>query len=233
MAHISPLDRAAAAAFIGAAPALVPVSAQDAAHGIMAQGLGGRPNVKIRWNFRNRPMIRKAPAIVTSALLLAAPVRADVVAAEAAGFQVKNTLTIAAPPAKVYAALVKPAQWWDAEHTWSGKAANLSLSAKAGGCFCEKLEHGGSVQHMTVIYAAPGQELRLSGALGPLQTEAATAVLTVSLNAKDEGTELVQVYTVGGYTKGGWSAWAPDVDAVLSEQFGRLKAYVETGKSPQ
>jgi uncharacterized protein YndB with AHSA1/START domain len=178
-------------------------------------------------------MIRNLPAILAAALLLAAPVRADVVTAEANGFQVKNTLTIAAPPAKVYAALIKPAQWWDSEHTWSGKAANLTLSAKAGGCFCEKLEHGGSVQHMTVIYAAPGQELRLSGALGPLQTEAATGVLTITLAAKDEGTELVQTYTVGGYTKGGWTAWAPDVDAVLSEQFGRLKAFAETGKPPQ
>ena len=178
-------------------------------------------------------MIGKAPAILAAVLCLAAPARADVVTAEPGGFQVKNTLTIAAPPAKVYAALLKPAQWWSSEHTWSGNAANLRLSAKAGGCFCEKLEGGGSVQHMTVIYAAPGQELRLNGALGPLQTEAATGVLVITLAAKDAGTELVQTYTVGGWTKGGWTAWAPDVDAVLSEQFGRLKTYAETGKPPQ
>ena len=50
------------------------------------------------------------------------------------------------------------------------------------------------------------------------------------LTAKDEGTELAAVYSVGGYTKGGWVAWAPDVDAVLGQQFTRLKSYAETGK---
>jgi uncharacterized protein YndB with AHSA1/START domain len=172
-------------------------------------------------------------SILTAGLLAALPAGADVVNAEAGGFQIKTTLTIAATPAKVYAALLKPAKWWSAEHTWSGNAANLSLSGKAGGCFCEKLDDGGSVLHMTVVYAAPGSELRLSGALGPLQTEAAQGVLTLSLAAKDEGTELTETYSVGGYTKGGWVAWAPDVDAVVTEQLGRLKTYAETGKPPQ
>jgi uncharacterized protein YndB with AHSA1/START domain len=171
-------------------------------------------------------------SILTAGLLAALPAGADVVNAEAGGFQIKTTLTIAAPPAKVYAALLRPGRWWSAEHTWSGNPANLTMSAKAGGCFCEKLEDGGSVLHMTVIYAAPGSELRLSGALGPLQTEAAQGVLTIALSAKDEGTELTETYTVGGYTKGGWVAWAPDVDAVVTEQLTRLKGYVETGKTP-
>ena len=171
--------------------------------------------------------------ILAAGLAAAAAARADVVTADNAGFQIKNTLTIAAPPAKVYAALLRIGQWWNPEHTWSGKSANLRLSAKAGGCFCEKLEDGGSVQHMEVVYAAPGKELRLSGGLGPLQTEAATGILSISLNAKDDGTELVQTYTVGGWTKGGWTAWAPDVDAVLLDQMTRLKTFAETGKPPQ
>ncbi len=172
-------------------------------------------------------------AILTAGLLGSGPARAEVVNAEAGGFQIKTTLSIAAPPAKVYAALLKPARWWSPEHTWSGNAANLSLSGKAGGCFCETLANGGSVLHMLVVYAAPGSELRLSGGLGPLQTEAAQGVLSISLAAKDEGTELTETYSVGGYTKGGWVAWAPDVDAVVTEQLNRLKSYVETGKPPQ
>ena len=172
-------------------------------------------------------------SILAAGLLAALPAGADVVNAEAAGFQIKTTLTIAAPPAKVYAGLLKPAKWWSSEHTWSGNSANLTMSGKAGGCFCEKLENHGSVLHMTVIYAAPGSELRLSGALGPLQTEAAQGILTLTLTARDEGTELTETYSVGGYTKGGWVAWAPDVDAVVTEQLNRLKTYVETGKPPQ
>ena len=171
--------------------------------------------------------------ILTAGLLAAVPASADVVNAEADGFQIKTTLTIAAPPAKVYAALLKVGKWWNPEHTWSGDASKLSLSGHAGGCFCEKLENGGSAQHMAVIYAVPGSELRLSGSLGPLETEAASGLLSISLSARDEGTELTETYSVGGYTKGGWVAWAPDVDAVVTEQLNRLKTYVETGKPPQ
>lgn len=171
--------------------------------------------------------------ILAAGLAAAAAARADVVTADNAGFQIRNTLTIAGTPDKVYAALLKVGQWWNPEHTWSGRSANLRLQARAGGCFCEKLEGGGSAQHMVVIYAAPGRELRLNGALGPLQTEAANGVLILSLNPKDTATELTETYTVGGWTKGGWAAWAPDVDAVLLDQITRLKTYVETGKPPQ
>jgi hypothetical protein len=58
-------------------------------------------------------------------------------------------------------------------HTFSGNAHNLSIEEKAMGCFCEKLPDGGGVSHMEVVYFAPGKTLRLSGALGPLNTWAA------------------------------------------------------------
>ena len=48
------------------------------------------------------------------------------------------------------------------------------MELHAGGCFCERLKDGGSVQLLQVVYAAPGEGLRLRGALGPLQTEAST-----------------------------------------------------------
>ena len=170
------------------------------------------------------------PIILAAAGLLAGNAHAEVLGADANGFQVRNTVQIAAPPAKVYDAFGSVEDWWDPQHTWSGKASNLRLKLKPGGCFCEKLDDGGGVQHMTVVYAAPGKALRLSGALGPLQTEGAAGSLSLVLSAKDGGTELVQTYTVGGYTRGGWTSWAPEVDAVLKGQMARLKRYVETGK---
>lgn len=168
--------------------------------------------------------------LLIGVLLLSAPARAEVVSADSGGFQIRAVETIAAPPEKVYAALGEIDKWWHPQHTWSGSAANLHLSLQAGGCFCENLENGGSVQHMVVVYAAPGKEVRLSGGLGPLQREAAVGSLVFLLSAKGTATEVAQTYTVGGYTKGGWAAWAPTVDAVQSEQLGRLKRYVETGK---
>jgi hypothetical protein len=102
----------------------------------------------------------------------------------------------------------------------------------SGGCFCEKLPNGGSVMHMTVVYAQPGQSLRLFGALGPLQMSGATGHLGWTLSETNGKTTLTQIYDVGGYMKGGLDKIAPGVDHVLSEQFDRLTAYVETGKAP-
>ncbi|GLQ49341.1 hypothetical protein ACFFJT_20485 [Dyella flava] len=168
--------------------------------------------------------------LLIAGLTATAAAHASVVTAEAGGFQVKSTLTINSTPDKVYEALSNIGQWWNLAHSYSGKAANLSLQTRAGGCFCEKLADGGSVQHMVVIYADPNHELRLNGALGPLQTEAATGVLILSLKAQGNATELTEIYSVGGWTKGGWVSWASPVDAVLLDQITRLKNYVETGK---
>lgn len=164
--------------------------------------------------------------------LAATAAQAEVVDATASGFEVKREALINAPADKVYAALTQPSAWWHKDHTWSGSSANLSLAAMSGGCFCEKLPNGGSVMHMTVVYAQPGQGLRLFGGLGPLQTTGATGHLGWTLSEKDGQTTLVQTYDVGGYMKGGLDKIAPAVDGVLSEQFDRLKTYVETGKAP-
>ncbi len=174
--------------------------------------------------------------LIIAALALTATIvpgaRAEVVDAQPNGFQVKRTAVLNAPADKVYAALSQPSQWWSKAHTWSGSTANLSLAPMAGGCFCEKLPNGGSVMHMTVVFAQPGQGLRLSGALGPLQMSGATGHLAWTLSEKDGKTTLTQTYDVGGYMQGGLDKIAPVVDRVLGEQFDRLTAYVETGKAP-
>ena len=86
-------------------------------------------------------------------------------------------MTIHAPPEQIYAALGKIGQWWSSSHTFSRDASNLSLDLKAGGCLCERLKDGGSVQHLIVVYAAPAEGLRLRGALGPLQMEGVDGTL--------------------------------------------------------
>jgi hypothetical protein len=68
---------------------------------------------------------------------LAVPLPGEVIESTAAGFLVRNTSAINAPPAKVYAALTDGiGRWWDPAHTLSHDARNLSLDAKPGGCFC-------------------------------------------------------------------------------------------------
>ena len=155
-----------------------------------------------------------------------------VVDAAASGFTVRTTLAIRAAPEDVYRRLVRNiGDWWSPSHTFSGNAHNLSIEEKAMGCFCEKLPDGGGVRHMEVVYFAPGKTLRLSGALGPLQSIAAAGSMTIQLSPSEGGTKLEVTYAVAGYLPAGMNTWAAPVDGVIEEQFTRLKKYVETGEA--
>jgi uncharacterized protein YndB with AHSA1/START domain len=164
-------------------------------------------------------------------LLLPVASRAEVLDKAPNGFQLKTVVAVAAPPAQVYDALVRSVgQWWDAAHTFSGDARNLSLAAEPGGCFCEKLPDGGGVRHLTVVYVAPGQKLVLTGGLGPLQGMGVSGNLSFALAKAETGTQLTMQYNVGGYLPGGLQALAEPVDQVLGIQVRRLKSFAETGK---
>jgi uncharacterized protein YndB with AHSA1/START domain len=172
-----------------------------------------------------------SPGSVMASMLLATglagPAEAEVKSVAPSGFEVVETMTIHAPPEQVYAALGKIDQWWSTSHTFSRDASNLSLDLKAGGCFCERLKDGGSVQHLIVVYAAPGEGLRLRGALGPLQMEGVDGTLAWALKPSEGGTNVTQSYVVGGYIRSGMENWAPKVDGVLHEQLDRLRRFVE------
>jgi len=163
--------------------------------------------------------------------MLAAPARGEVVETSAAGFAVRNAVTINAPPAQVYATLTdRIGGWWDPAHTFSHDARNLSVDARPGGCFCERLPDGGGVQHMSVVYASPGKLLRLTGAIGPLQEAALAGTMTWTLVQAGVGTQVELTYTVGGFRTGGFRDMPAIVDGVLRGQVTRLKAFVESGR---
>jgi len=160
--------------------------------------------------------------------LAAGAAQAAVTDKSAAGFEVTEKATIAAPPGKVWDLLMRPYKWWSSQHTWSGEAKNLSFDGS--GCFCEQLPRG-AVRHMTIVYADGKSQLRLEGALGPLQFTGATGHLGVTLKPAGAGTDVVLTYDVGGYAKGGLAeTFAAPVDQVLGEQLARLKKAAETGK---
>jgi uncharacterized protein YndB with AHSA1/START domain len=164
-------------------------------------------------------------------LMIVPSVEAEVVESTASGFTTKATTEIPAAPRAVYQALTaRVASWWDPEHTWSGAARNMTIDARAGGCFCEQLANGGSVQHMTVVLAEPGKTLRMRGALGPLQEQAVVGTLTWTLTEVGSRTRVDMTYVVGGYMRGGLAPVAKLVDSVLATQVQRLKQYVESGR---
>ena len=178
-------------------------------------------------------MLIRGFAALVLALAVTGPALAEVKSATPNGFEVASIVTIAAPADRVYSAFGEIGHWWSSSHTFSRDAANLSLELRAGGCFCERLKDGGSVQHLQVVYAAPGQGLRLSGALGPLQMEGVDGTLAWTLKPVEGGTSVKQSYVVGGYIRSGMEQWAPRVDRVLDEQLQRLKNFVEGKPLPE
>ena len=176
--------------------------------------------------------MRLVPIFTITLTLASMPhhVDADITASTAAGFISEHTLIITAPRAQVFRALTdEVSRWWDPQHSYSGDAANFSIDARPGGCFCERLTDGG-VAHMTVVFVQRDTMLRMLGGLGPLQAMAISGSMTFSLSDADAGaTRLHYRYAVGGYSSEGLQELAIPVDQVQLGQLQRLKRYVETG----
>lgn len=178
----------------------------------------------------------RIPSIALAAAALtigAVPAAAEVVEARPGHFVTRAEAVVDATPKEVWLALISPSRWWSSEHTWSGEAANLTLTPQAGGCFCEKIpevdEPGrftleGSVEHMRVIQAYPERALRMTGALGPLQSEPVTGVLTIVISTVEgeEGTRIVWEYNVGGAMRYELPVIGRAVDGVMTLQLTRL-----------
>jgi hypothetical protein len=174
-------------------------------------------------------------ALVFLCVCAAAAVRshAAVLDVSTSGFMTRSEVLINASPAVVYATLLHDVgKWWNPEHTYSGKSANLSMESRIGGCFCERLEHGGAVEHGHIINLQPGTLVRMTGAFGQLQSSGLAGTLSWALAAAPGGTRVQMTYSVGGYMQGGFASVAPSVDAVLVGQLDRLKTFAETRKVP-
>lgn len=186
-------------------------------------------------NLRFTRSLRPEPLVgwVLGFLLLVAgaPVAHSEVRASAPdGFLSVHTLTIEAPQGAVFKTLTKGvSRWWNAEHSYSGDARNFRLPAIAGGCFCERLPDGGSVEHMRVVFVQPGRELRLAGGLGPLQSLGVSGSMSFRLLPGEHAAETVLEYSyrVSGSSLAKLEALAGPVDAVQLDQLERLKRWVE------
>lgn len=171
---------------------------------------------------------RLIPVAAALMALAAPPALAEVKSATPGGFEVGGSLTVAAPPARVWAVLTAPDDWWSRDHRWF-KASTLSLDLSPGGCWCEQAADGRVSRHLETALVEPGSKLVLRGGLGPLQGQGASGGLTFDIKAEGEGegSVLTWSYIVGGYTPGGLEAWAAPVDGVLSAQLASLKARAE------
>ena len=168
-------------------------------------------------------------SIMLAVAAVSGSARAEIRQVAADGFFLVYSAPLDVDTTKAWADLVQVQKWWSSEHTWSGKAANLSLNAEADGCFCERWS-AGSAEHGRVLMALPGKLLRIDAALGPLQEHALKGVLNVWLREDDYGKARIDVeYRVNGTSISGLDALAPQVDAVLGAQVSRLVRFISSG----
>lgn len=155
--------------------------------------------------------------------LLTFPVHAELVSADEYGFTVRHEISVEAEPFLVYRTMAfHIGEWWNPDHSISGKAANLYMKVERGGCFCERLPNNGRVEHLRIIYFSPGEEIRFDGALGPLQTMPVDGRMIWKIDATETGSKVTFTYMVFGHTEGGLEGIAPAVDGVIKEQLDRL-----------
>jgi len=167
--------------------------------------------------------------VLLAVTALAAPAHAEVRDAKPDGFTVENSVWVPATPQVAYAALVNDVgRWWPADHTWWGDASKLSISDKAGGCFCE-IDGAQQAWHMTVTFTDPGKLMRMTGGLGPLQGMGLHGALEWRFAEENGGTRITLWYRAGGYTPDDIGKFAPVVDKVQGLQLGGLATFLRKG----
>jgi hypothetical protein len=161
--------------------------------------------------------------IVCISLFLSLPslCQAEVSGSSDAGFTVTQAVTTKASVKRAWQGMMGHIdQWWHPDHTWSGDAGNLYIKPRIGGCFCERLEPRGEVEHLRIIYINPG-------ALGPLQSMAAQGRMIWKVDPAPSGSTITLTYMVSGWVEGGFTPIAPAVDGVLKQQMERLAGYLD------
>lgn len=167
--------------------------------------------------------------ILLTALMCATPASAEVVSAGPNGFEVRHSVNLVIPRDRAYAAFAQVQNWWDKGHTYSGNASRLSMQLAPGGCFCERLDGGGGIEHLRITYVQPGERAVLTGSLGPLLFEATAGVMDVKFEKIAGGTRITSSYRAAGFARSNAGEMAPLVDTVLGDQMKRLRIYAAAG----
>ena len=152
-------------------------------------------------------------------------VQARVVDQAPNGFTLENSEWVSVDPKTAWKAFVDVGQWWPADHTWWGDASRLSISEKAGGCFCE-INGAQQAWHMTVTFVDPGKLMRMTGGLGPLQGMGLDGALEWRFVEEKGGTRITLWYRAGGYAPDDLGKFVPVVDKVQGLQLGGLAEYL-------
>jgi len=155
--------------------------------------------------------------------LSATPAAAEIVSRSEHAFTLRFEGQARLDPAGVPDAFSEVALWWDPAHSYTGDAANLSLSLAPGGCWCEAMADGTAFEHGRTVSQVYG-EIRLHAPFGPLRDMATRADLIVTWPQVDGVVTPTWTFIVEGP---GVGALAEPVDGVIGGGFVRWIAHMD------
>ena len=164
--------------------------------------------------------------LAISALTFIGPASAEVVDSSSNGFEITLSRDSDRDVKTQFDRILRIAEWWSSEHTWSGDAKHLRITTLAAGGQWRETWPNGDVEHGRII--AGNREgnvwmVRFDSALGPLQGMGVKGILTMEVEAKDLASSEVRFhYVVTGADFQSLDEIAPVVDGVLTEQIESL-----------
>mgnify|MGYP003673037717 CR=1 FL=1 len=168
-------------------------------------------------------MLKSVMGAAALALFAAGPAAAEVVERHDDGFTLRMSAPASAGWGQAFFAVGDVDRWWNADHTYSSDASNLSLPLEPGACFCEQMDDGSTFEHGRVIAVDARHGVRLEAPLGPLKGRATRASLTFGWNNTVGNDQILTLtYIVEGE---GLGPMAGPVDQVLTDQFARWIAW--------
>ncbi len=148
---------------------------------------------------------------------------------QAAVHQLEMEIRIAAPPSKVWKALVEDiVSWWPKDYFTSPRTIAMRLEPALGGRLYEDAGDGAGLVWYTVIGVDPGSTLDLAGHLTPAFGGPAVTMLRLELAEEGKGTLLALSDSTVGRS-------APDGEATKRDGWlaifdAGLRAWVERKK---
>ncbi|MEO1525023.1 MAG: SRPBCC family protein [Planctomycetota bacterium] len=172
-----------------------------------------------------KSIVRSAQLACVFILSLATPCQGEVKQSSPSGFLIQATRDVDLPASVAYEVFTRDfSKWYDASHSYGGKAENLSLDFEKH-CMLEKLPDGGFVRHMEIVFHQPGKMLRMTGGLGPLQGMGVSGAWTFSFSETDGITTVAMTYSVSGAQHLLLEKIAGPVDGVLTSQLDRFEQH--------
>lgn len=162
---------------------------------------------------------------LASVLVFAVPLQGQIKQSSASGFMIQIERELEGNAQQAYEKLVQDFSiWYDANHSYSGKAENLSIDLDKR-CMLEQLPEGGFVSHMELVFHQPGKMLRLTGGLGPLQEMGVSGALTFGFKDTEKGAIVTMTYYVSGADFLQLDKIAKPVNQVLGIQLDRFQKH--------